>query len=575
METFRAAHGDAWRFTVDLRRGVTSLLDGGAIPFIPGRANDLAWEDFAPGCSSYDCLPVATVEALARDFIDANSEALGLRSSRPPARPGRLGTVRRSPLLPPLRLDGRRDAGRPRLGLLPHQQRQPDPGRHRAGRHVGARRPTDPHRSATPSPSSRTTSGPFGGADDQRARRGLAADRAGDPGRPGPRRLPRARSAAASTTAWPGAFAFIRKDVIGTWEAAGRRPHRRAAALRRHQPLRPHPRRRLPGRQPRRRGRPAVPVRRHRPARAQPVRRRRRPVPGRQRDHATCRASTPGIDDSCGAISNTTTTGDVDFSLGSGTDCAVPAGNTGGRRQHPLGAHPVLPPDRRQPAGAGLAAGQHLAAEQLHHGLHQPVAVVQRDLGRRHPQLLQGGLRLLEPRRDPRRGAPRVGPQPRQLRRLRRAVDAGRDLRRLDGGAPPARLLRRPRLLPVRQLLAATATPAPAAAASATWTTRSTPGNTPWTAANYGTLWSGCSQRLLLRPVRPRGPLRGRHRRAGAVGLRQPQADRARRSTWTPRTAWLLADRLWYLVIPTLGTDMYTCSSPELERLRRLRACST
>ncbi|PWB77744.1 MAG: hypothetical protein C3F15_02570, partial [Holophagae bacterium] len=81
MEDFRAEHGSAWRFTVDLRRGVTSLLDGGAIPIIPGAANDLAWEDFAPGCSSYDCLPVATVEALARSFIDANSEALGLRSA--------------------------------------------------------------------------------------------------------------------------------------------------------------------------------------------------------------------------------------------------------------------------------------------------------------------------------------------------------------------------------------------------------------------------------------------------------------------------------------------------------------
>ncbi|PWB70000.1 MAG: hypothetical protein C3F15_14310, partial [Holophagae bacterium] len=81
MEDFRAENGSAWRFTVDLRRGVTSLLDGGAIPIIPGPANDLAWEDFAPGCSSYDCLPVATVEALARDFIAANSEALGLDPS--------------------------------------------------------------------------------------------------------------------------------------------------------------------------------------------------------------------------------------------------------------------------------------------------------------------------------------------------------------------------------------------------------------------------------------------------------------------------------------------------------------
>ena len=81
MEAFRAEHGSAWRFTIDLRRGVTSLLDGGAIPFIPGVANDLSWEDFAPGCASYECLPVATVEALARSFIDANSAALGFQSS--------------------------------------------------------------------------------------------------------------------------------------------------------------------------------------------------------------------------------------------------------------------------------------------------------------------------------------------------------------------------------------------------------------------------------------------------------------------------------------------------------------
>ena len=36
------------------------------------------------------------------------------------------------------------------------------------------------------------------------------------------------------------------------------------------------------------------------------------------------------VDDSCGAISNTTTDGDVDFSLGTGTDCDVPDPNNGG-----------------------------------------------------------------------------------------------------------------------------------------------------------------------------------------------------------------------------------------------------
>ena len=80
MQSFRAVYGDAWRFTVDLRRGVPTLVDGGAIPFIPGRANDLSWEDFAPGCSSNDCMPVATVELLARALIDENSEAFGFHS---------------------------------------------------------------------------------------------------------------------------------------------------------------------------------------------------------------------------------------------------------------------------------------------------------------------------------------------------------------------------------------------------------------------------------------------------------------------------------------------------------------
>ena len=51
MRDFRAAHGSAWRFTVDLRRGVTSLLDGGAIPFIPGRAN--AYRRRQVGCSRH------------------------------------------------------------------------------------------------------------------------------------------------------------------------------------------------------------------------------------------------------------------------------------------------------------------------------------------------------------------------------------------------------------------------------------------------------------------------------------------------------------------------------------------
>jgi len=66
----RAQHGDAWRFTVDLRRGVPTLLGGGAIPFIPGNANELSW-DIAPGCGQNQCIPVESVEPLARAITAA------------------------------------------------------------------------------------------------------------------------------------------------------------------------------------------------------------------------------------------------------------------------------------------------------------------------------------------------------------------------------------------------------------------------------------------------------------------------------------------------------------------------
>ena len=69
IDQFRAAYGGAWRVTLDQRRGVPTLVGGGAIPFMPGGANDLAWDAVAQGCQQNSCIPVSAVEPLARDFL--------------------------------------------------------------------------------------------------------------------------------------------------------------------------------------------------------------------------------------------------------------------------------------------------------------------------------------------------------------------------------------------------------------------------------------------------------------------------------------------------------------------------
>jgi len=67
---FLSENDASWRILIDLRRGVPSLIDGGAIPWIPGPANSLSWSSFAPGCGSIQCIPREKVEVLAREFLD-------------------------------------------------------------------------------------------------------------------------------------------------------------------------------------------------------------------------------------------------------------------------------------------------------------------------------------------------------------------------------------------------------------------------------------------------------------------------------------------------------------------------
>jgi hypothetical protein len=60
-DVFRAENGMIWKITLDERRGVPTLVDGGAIPFIPGAANSLSWDGFTAGYGGSDCPSKALV----------------------------------------------------------------------------------------------------------------------------------------------------------------------------------------------------------------------------------------------------------------------------------------------------------------------------------------------------------------------------------------------------------------------------------------------------------------------------------------------------------------------------------
>ena len=53
--------GSPWTVFVDLRTGRPTLIDGGAIPWIPGPANKLSWESLGSDCRENACIPVEKV----------------------------------------------------------------------------------------------------------------------------------------------------------------------------------------------------------------------------------------------------------------------------------------------------------------------------------------------------------------------------------------------------------------------------------------------------------------------------------------------------------------------------------
>jgi trimeric autotransporter adhesin len=69
MDRFRSENGVEWNFLMDERTGRVNLLDGGAIPFVPGPANSLRWEAADGSCQSLSCVPVERMEDLGRDFL--------------------------------------------------------------------------------------------------------------------------------------------------------------------------------------------------------------------------------------------------------------------------------------------------------------------------------------------------------------------------------------------------------------------------------------------------------------------------------------------------------------------------
>lgn len=66
---FFADNGYEWQIVIDQRRGAFSIIDGGAIPIIPGLANNLDWNEIGNGCSSISCIPKTEIEKRLRSFI--------------------------------------------------------------------------------------------------------------------------------------------------------------------------------------------------------------------------------------------------------------------------------------------------------------------------------------------------------------------------------------------------------------------------------------------------------------------------------------------------------------------------
>jgi len=557
MDAFRATHGADWKFTVDLRRGVPTLLGGGAMAFIPGTANDLSWEQYAPGCRQNQCIPVARVEALGREFLDRNSSIFGVSSADlelDPAGSGPFGDsmyfLRFQWMVGGVPVEHGSVFFRINRGNLIQVATQA----------IG---PTD----INPTPSlsaadARTVVedylGPFGGAGDQLVDAGSLHILPVTPASQDPDNFTGSVGTGIDYRL-SYRFAFHRKDVIGTWEAlvdahtgelirfvdTDRYGRVHGGAYKGDNNI-------------------------DESDRPFPFADTGLPAPD---DYADSGGLFPGdnatsrlrgkyarINDSCGTISNTTTTGDVDFSLGSGTDCAVPPANTGGPgNTHAARTEYYHLTNANLRAQAWLPGNSWLQNSYITINTNQSPGTCNASSGGDTLYFYKAGSNCLN-----------LGEVPGVS-----VHEWGHSLDNFDGSGGQSRpvetyadwmaaLHLRDSCIGGGFYLVGTCLGYGDPCTSCNGVREIDYGlhqsNTPWTAANFGSVWS-----------------------CGAGGYQGPcgvsdhcESGISSQALWDfvnrklsvapynmdQRSAWILADRLWYLGISTLGYNMYTCSRP-------------
>jgi len=557
MDAFRAEFGETWRFTIDEKRGLPTLISGGSIPFIPGNANNLPWSESALGCDENQCIPVDRVEVLARTFVEENREILGVRSADLVLDPdgsnpignhlyflrfayevngvpvdqaslffringGNLIQVA-SEKIAPVNIDTTPTIDRA-AGWTTAQEylgtaaRSTDQIKDRGSLHLIPVTPkhVDPDAFA----------GPLG-------------------------------SGFSYKLAWR--YTFDRPGLIGSWEAvvdAHTGEMLRFADLNRY-------------------GRAhggAYPGDNHTGEADRPFAfvDTGLPAPNQYTDAgglfpgdnatATLQGKYARIDDSCGTISNTTTDGDLDFSLGAGTDCDVPPGNAGGAGN----------------THAARTQYYHLTTANLRAQGYRPdltwLATSYVSVNTNQSpwcNATSGGSSLNFYR--PESWCWNLGEIPGvSIHEWGHSLD---DFDGSGGQSTPvetyadwmAALHLHDSCVGRGFYLSGNCTGDGDACTNCNgvrdmdWTQHE--GNTPWTPANYGTLWSGCESGNYFGPCDLED-----HCEAGFSS--QALWDFVNRKLTAPphnmdlRSAWLLADRLWYGGIGSLGTDMYSCSPP-------------
>ncbi len=327
IDRFRSDHGSIWEFTIDQRRGWPSLVGGGAIPFIPGPANSLEWNNIEAGCQNIHCLSDETVEGLARDFLSSYKSVFPVNQEDLVIDPDGTLAIGRSIYL---------------LRFQWHHGGIPVEGgsiyfRINNGNLIQVATEKIGPISLDPQPSLSVAEARVV-LDNYLGVNRSVTDLYGDlgslrivPVTPSHQNIERFEGAIGSGITYRLAyrFAFNRPGVIGTWEAL----------------IDAHDGEIIRFVDANRYGRVhggAYPGDNHvgEADRPFPFADTGLPSPNNYTDASgtfegdsattTLKGKYTWINDYCGSINNSTTTGDVDFSLGSGTDCAVPPGNPGG-----------------------------------------------------------------------------------------------------------------------------------------------------------------------------------------------------------------------------------------------------